>query len=375
MSRGSTPTEEAVYAAVESAWKETLPSVAFGPEIEWAEGGADSLDTLHLVLRLESYLGRKISIDLVTPSTTPLQLAQSILEKSRQNERSQSPPVFLVPAIFGDEPALSDFRRSLSEEVLIQTIELPDLGCPISLLSDMAATGHFVAAEISRSLPQGPVLLAGYSFGGCVAYEAAACLRSQGRQVGFLGLLDPVPPHPWLGGNRPWRKEQTTGSFQALNRLSVRLSAFLPRKGETFISYIDWLLFVVLVQLNAFGSARRQVLLGKRWLSLRAFVRRRQALLERLRMSALQQWQPLRLDVPGLLATTESFIDSGSLLAWPSVCPNLNVVRIPGEHRELFEPKSLAILTPPFVKAVAAAQNASLDVPSVPRRTSAEPTV
>jgi len=160
-----------------------------------------------------------------------------------------------------------------------------------------------------------------------------------------------------------------------LNRLSVRLSALLPRKGETFISYIDWLLFVVLVQLKAFGSARRQVLLGKRWLSLRAFVRRRQALLERLRMSALQQWQPLRLDVPGLLATTESFIDSGSLLAWPSVCPNLNVVRIPGEHRELFEPKSLAILTPPFVKAVAAAQNASLDVPSVPRRTSAEPTV
>ena len=43
MSRGSTPTEEAVYAAVERAWKETLPSVAFGPEIEWAEGGADSL--------------------------------------------------------------------------------------------------------------------------------------------------------------------------------------------------------------------------------------------------------------------------------------------------------------------------------------------
>src|SRR5215831_19003520 len=112
MSRGSTPTEEAVYAAVERAWKETLPSVAFGPAIEWAEGGADS-------------------IDLVTPSTTPLQLAQSLLEKSRQNERSQSPPVFLVPAIFGDEPALSDFRRSLSEEVLIQTVELPDLGCPI----------------------------------------------------------------------------------------------------------------------------------------------------------------------------------------------------------------------------------------------------
>jgi thioesterase domain-containing protein len=326
-----------------------LPSVDFGPDIEWAEGGADSLDTLHLVLRLESYLGRKISIDLVTPSTTPLQLTRSLLEKSRQNERCQSPPVFLVPAIFGDQPALSDFRRSLSEEVLIETVELPDLGCPISLLSDMAATGHFVAAEISRSLPQGTILLAGYSFGACVAYEAAACLRSQGRQVGFLGLLDPVPPHPWLGSHSPSSKQQT-----------LRLSApFFPEKGETFISYADLLLLFVFIRLKAFDSARRQVLLGRRWLSRRAFLRRRKELLRRLRMSALQQWRPLPLDVPGLLATSETFIDSGSLLAWPPVCPNLTTVRIPGKHLELFEPKSLAILVPTFLKAVMAVQSAS----------------
>ena len=45
--------------------KETLHSIALGPAIEWAEGGADSRDTLHLVLRLNSYLDRKISIDFI----------------------------------------------------------------------------------------------------------------------------------------------------------------------------------------------------------------------------------------------------------------------------------------------------------------------
>jgi thioesterase domain-containing protein len=342
-----TPTEEAVYAAVERAWKESLPSIAFGPEIEWAEGGADSLDTLHLVLRLESYLGRKISIDLVTPSTTPLGLAQWLLEKSPKNERNQNSPVFLVPPILGDEPRLSEFRRSLSGEILIRTVDLPDLGCPISVLSDMAATGRFVATEISRRLPQGTILLAGYSFGGCVAYEAATCLRAQGRHVGFLGLLDPVSPHPWLGRH----------SLPAFDRWLVRLSALLPQKGETFVSYFDWLLLAVFLRLKAFDSARRQVLLGKRWLSLRAFLRRRKKLLERLRWLALRQWRPLPLDVPGLLATSETFIDLGSLQAWPSLCPNLNIVRIPGEHLELFEPKSLAILVPSFLKAAMAVQN------------------
>ena len=73
----------------------------------------------------------------------------------------------------------------------------------------------------------------------------------------------------------------------------------------------------------------------------------------------MQQWRPLPLDVPGLLATSETFIDSGSLPAWPSVCPNLNVVHIPGEHVELFEPNSLTILVPTFLKAVMAAQRAS----------------
>jgi hypothetical protein len=269
MSEESTPTD--VYSAVERAWKETLPSIAFGPAIEWAQGGADSLDTLHMVLRLESYLDRKIPIDLITPSTTPLQLTQLLLEKSR-NERCQSSPVFLIPAIFGDEPALSEFRRSLSDEVSLQTVDLPDLDCPISVLSDLAATGHFVAVEISKSHPQGIILLAGHSFGGCVAFEAAACLRAQGRQVGFLGLLD--APHPWVDSHGPWRKQR---------RWLARLSTLLPQRGETPISYIDWLLFVIFVQLNAFNSARRQVLLGKRWLSLRAFLRRRKALLHRLR--------------------------------------------------------------------------------------------
>jgi thioesterase domain-containing protein len=359
MNRGLPATEEAVYSAVERAWKETLPLIAFSPVIEWAEGGADSLDTLHLVLRLQTYLDRKVSMDLVTPNVTPLRLTSLLLEEPPKNERLQSWPVFLVPPIVGDEPILSKFRRSFSESVLIQTVELPDLGCPTSQLADMAATGRFVAAEISRNLPHGTILLAGYSFGACAAYEAAVCLRAQGRAVGFLGLLDPVSPHPWLTGDGVEQKQQSASSFQGLNRWLIRLSALLPQKGETFISYFDWLLFAVLVQLKAFKIARRQVLFGERWLSLAAFLRRRSALLRRLRILALHQWRPLPLEVPGLLATSEAFIDWGSLLAWPVLCPNLTIVRIPGKHEDIFEPKSLAVLAPTFLEAVAAAQGAS----------------
>ncbi|MFC8246582.1 SDR family NAD(P)-dependent oxidoreductase [Streptomyces chartreusis] len=42
--------------------------------------------------------------------------------------------------------------------------------------------------------PQGPYQLLGWSFGGCLAYEAARRLRDAGHSVGFLGLIDTILP-------------------------------------------------------------------------------------------------------------------------------------------------------------------------------------
>jgi thioesterase domain-containing protein len=354
MNRQSVSDQQTIYSLVTKAWKETLPSANFGPSIAWADAGADSIDTLHLVLRLEEYLNRKVSIDLVNPESTPLSLTSMLLEGPVKREPCQSNPVFLVPPIIGDEPVLSKFRRSLSNELTMRTLELPDLGCPIPLLSDVSATGRFIAAEISKCHSHGTILLAGYSFGGCVAYEAAACLRAQGRQIGFLGLLDPVSPYVSLSAHESeQQKQKQNGTGSPLQRAwTDRVTALLPR-GEAFLSYLDWLLFVLFVQLKCFNVARRQVLFGRRWLSLTAFLRRRAALLRRLRMSALQKWQPQPLDVPGLLATSDSYIETGSLLIWPTLCPKLDVVRIPGGHVDLFEQKALAILGPSFLKALA----------------------
>ncbi|MFE0751294.1 amino acid adenylation domain-containing protein [Gordonia sp. NPDC058843] len=48
-------------------------------------------------------------------------------------------------------------------------------------------------AEIRTLIPQGPYHLVGWSIGGLIAQEMAVQLRSQGAEVGFLGLLDSYP--------------------------------------------------------------------------------------------------------------------------------------------------------------------------------------
>ena len=44
--------------------------------------------------------------------------------------------------------------------------------------------------------PEGPVTLAGHSFGGILAYEMARQLEGAGRQVQLLALLDVSAPRP-----------------------------------------------------------------------------------------------------------------------------------------------------------------------------------
>ena len=385
-------TEEAVHQAVKRAWTETLPRASCGPTIEWADAGADSLDTLHLVLRLETYLGRKVPFDLITPDMTPWSLTRQLLNEPATHNDSARPPIFLIPGVFGDEPIFADFRRSLPQHVRLQTLELPDLGCPASLLSDMAATGHFVATEIARRLPQGNILLAGYSFGGCVAFEATAFLLAQGRQVVFLGLLDPVASN-WVDDSRVHEpKRQATSWRQCLLRWRLRFKKLLPYEDEDMFGYIDrlvlavlvqlkrqatswrqcllqlhphededmfgcidWLVLAVLVQLKAFDCGRRRILSARHWISPEGLVRRRKYLLRLLRLSALKRWRPLPLDAQTLLVMSEERYPSGSSHLWPRFCSNLNIVRLPGRHLEIFEPQALERFTPAFVEAVKAA--------------------
>jgi thioesterase domain-containing protein len=48
-------------------------------------------------------------------------------------------------------------------------------------------------AAIRRRQPRGPYALAGYSFGGPVAFEIAKALEGQGERVAFLGSIDGTP--------------------------------------------------------------------------------------------------------------------------------------------------------------------------------------
>nr|A0A0S2E7X0.1 RecName: Full=Inactive atromentin synthetase invA4; AltName: Full=Nonribosomal peptide synthase-like enzyme invA4; Short=NRPS-like [Paxillus involutus]ALN66884.1 quinone synthetase [Paxillus involutus] len=60
------------------------------------------------------------------------------------------------------------------------------------------------AAAIKRTQPHGPYAIAGYSYGGVIAFEVAKRLEVMGSEVQFTGIIDMIPHHmprsDWTGG-------------------------------------------------------------------------------------------------------------------------------------------------------------------------------
>jgi acetoacetyl-CoA synthetase len=143
----------------------------------------------------------------------------------------------------------------------------PVLGLQVPLL---AADGHHrdvpdLAAEAVARLrevqPEGPYSLVGYSFGGLLAYATATALREAGHAVGFLGLIDVLPPaaaltcselraRGWIRRaqlaherlRRPWRRARPDtvgdGSEAAFFAASQRMAeAFRPAPYDGAVTY------------------------------------------------------------------------------------------------------------------------------------------
>jgi acetoacetyl-CoA synthetase len=104
-----------------------------------------------------------------------------------------APPLFFVHDAWGDVDVYWPLAQLLTDTGPVHglrvPLENPD-GSPRSVV-ELAAAG---TAELQRTAPTGTLRLAGYSFGGLVAYEMARQLTAAGREVDFLGLFDVLPP-------------------------------------------------------------------------------------------------------------------------------------------------------------------------------------
>jgi acetoacetyl-CoA synthetase len=316
--------DEAVLVKLRRAWQESLYTDQCDFTQTWEEAGGDSLATLHLLLRIERAFGLKITFDQMQPQMRINDLANVLMMPAITVDHL--PLVHLLPGFFGDEPRLARFRQALAGRVGFNVIAMPGVRHAATTLRDMARTAAFCAGDIEARQPTGPIMLAGFSFGGCVAFETAQVLVASGRDVALLGLFDAPFGRTADGTRRSFRDRMR-----------------------------PW---VVLFAVGAWGcswdSGRRLVLSIIRRFGPVAEIEANKFVLLMLRERARNRWAPVALDVDTWLAVSAQYAPK-TLTIWQRLCTRLRVVNLPGAHLDIFQAPAADRLIPAFEEAVQAA--------------------
>ncbi|MCP5003726.1 MAG: amino acid adenylation domain-containing protein, partial [Planctomycetes bacterium] len=184
-------------------WENVLDIRPVGIRDNFFELGGHSLLAVRLMSQIEQQFKKKLPLTTLFQNTTIEQFA-TILRKQAEplpwsslvaiQPKGEKLPIFCVHPAGGNVLCYLELAQHLGEEQPfygLQSFGLETGQVPHTQVVDMAA---LYLNEVQTLHPHGPYQLAGWSFGGLVAFEMALRLQIQGKSVSLLALLDRPAP-------------------------------------------------------------------------------------------------------------------------------------------------------------------------------------
>ncbi|MGY1601019.1 acetoacetate--CoA ligase [Geodermatophilus sp. SYSU D00815] len=322
------PADEVLLREVTRIWCEVLGRRDADPGDDFSDLGGTSRQVLSLLRRVRLELGADVPVQEFAADPTPGGLARAAAaapagatEHSPLLRSGHGRPVFLVADAWGQLNLYGGLVERLVTDRPVRGLRLPlvDAGGRHRTVPELAEEA---VARLREVQPEGPYSLLGYSFGGIVAYAAATALRRDGAAVGFLGLVDVLPPAAALTRTelraRGWAR-RLERARQLLRRPWRRAVAADTGAGATEAEFFAGSERVV----NAFRP------------------------------------EPFDGAVTYYLAQGRLPIVGNSLAGWRRVAPHLLVTEVPGHHMDLDEERT-GVLGGRHVGTLAARVSATL---------------
>ncbi len=213
--------------------------------------GADSLVTLRLVARVQREFGIELPASVAFAGMNVARLSAAIQRQVGSSQAGpfqavptrdladehaclvplrptgERPPLFMVHPAAGVVFPFFELARAMGDDQPFYALQAEGLdgNRPPDVSVEAMATRYLAAIRTVQ--PDGPIRIAGYSFGCYVAFEMALQLQERGERAAFVGLLDESAP---LDGHRP--------SISLMGRL------FLGRAGSTFRRHLHDYLYL-----------------------------------------------------------------------------------------------------------------------------------
>jgi amino acid adenylation domain-containing protein len=212
----SRPSLETKYVAARSTveqklvsiWSDLLGVEQIGVHDNFFALGGHSLLTARLVAIIAKEFDRKLPLAVVFQHGTISEIAKLIVNPEVSDHAAkviplipggEERPIYLMPGMVGE--MMGSLARKLGEEAHgrfpILGVQPALISDHLEVFSDFNRTAISFADALRRHQPRGPYALAGYSFGGMMAFEVARVLSEMGEEVDLLAILDTGPG--WRG--------------------------------------------------------------------------------------------------------------------------------------------------------------------------------
>jgi amino acid adenylation domain-containing protein len=320
-------------------WARVLGTQGAGMGLSWGRSGGDSLKALELTVALEREFGIRLPVGMLDVEVTPARLSARVREVMEAVKGGGKVPAslghfFIVPWAPGASVHDRRVAEVLGTRFQVEVLTLTSLEEELERVSSIPDLAARCVERISRTTDPGTrVYLMGMSYGGRVAVELSAQLRSKGYTVAMLGVgdiasdsgYDALSRRAWAawadsaGGNSGWRRWWRR--CQAWMRIAM--GGWI--RGVARLRWQRLLRLTVRVGMALFGGGFRGGALAA------------------IRRSQVSLWKiPHHAGELVLFVTEETSQLLGGLgprLGWERHADVVRVIRVEGHHTNYFGPE------------------------------------
>ncbi len=186
-------------------WQEALQLEKVGVMDNFFEIGGHSLLAGRVISLIQQITGRLLPLSALFANPTVAQLAVLLKEDSLLDQvwdtlvpirkAGTRPPLYCIHPVSGDVEYAYKLVPYLPADQPVYGILARGINGVDEPYGTVAEAAAAYVAQIEARQPEGPLHLAGYSYGGLVAYEMARLLAARGRKVESVTLFDTYPPN------------------------------------------------------------------------------------------------------------------------------------------------------------------------------------
>jgi acetoacetyl-CoA synthetase len=346
---------EPIREVLTGSWERALGLSPIHPDDNFFDLGGESIAALRICAELSSRIGREVPVTLLFKTPTIATMSAALEQSSSPSyeplwllrREEGTLPLYIVHGFGGSAMELVGLVRQLRINRTIYAIQARGFeqgDVPHQTVEAMAAEYLRWVRELQ---PHGPYMLAGYSFGGLVAYEMACMLAQAGEQVSRLVLLDTTVHE------RYWPAAAWLELVRRRLRSHARTARSMPVR--------EWMMF-------GQGLLRSWVERSTRALGAPALddpvsiqlpdaVRRvRKAALAAM---AAYRPQPSNVDISLIRSDLQVSRACDPRLIWKNLTPLIQVHEVAGDHLSILRPPNLQGLAEQFSRALAEARSSA----------------